>query len=842
MAVTALVGVGLNGRLAFGGSDLPYNSDVSFFCYARNGLDILDKKGNNSKINPSCGKVDATNYALKTVSNFGNLASGYIEATFNYTLGNNLILFSSADIGTNNIYFYVYIGTTGKPSIAIKNFATVNVCATVAAISNGFHTAKFESTGSSYNIYVDGSLVSTTMVLGANDGKWLSFATGRDNIGIGINQTLNTPNTSTGTTNLIHLVDFNGTNKWYVTGVGKYIFDVIGGVHLNWSGTAHIAYNKDASAQLLNVGYSIYSKYTEPDEYVPYVSAGTPYNADSFLTGYTKTNVAGNTSAINMAPCVIDFDPLGTAPSGVALFNLSNATIWKSVATTWNGYDATKPYRVPIRVLFDTSIYYNWINTGYERKLFANATRNKAIPTTLNKVVAYSTNKTLVEALAVKKALKRQEKLSPLSTELASFISKYNTKLQDVTLVQIGDSISTDYGYSSFLGDPAYRPPFMTEANFNSKLEEKLRWSGQQYRRYNSRLFNGSPTNMFTDILGGGTMTEVTDDSVWGWVSLTDFYKAATRLITGGTNSGTSFVYPAAMKRCNFIYHSDSLFASSTLVTVAEGNGRVEVWNGSSWIEANGYTFSAQESAVVLNDPTYGNYYQDNSQKRLKMRSLTNLLAKTITITNVGTGRFGYWGVEYSPSEFMFTYIAASKGGHNIAMLKCFQPWMVDSFNPDLVLWQQPIINQACTVNPPTLNPTDFAAPFATHYDYLHTTKGYLVLPYVLFVGTQAGMVNTTTGDWVIGTLAGYGNIEIPNYIDALTSIYATRSAPFVNFFYQFLDFAQKKAIIENTDNIYTSAIAASSKTGQTFTVDGVHPNDYCSNMIFSLFEEYFNF
>lgn len=436
---------------------------------------------------------------------------------------------------------------------------------------------------------------------------------------------------------------------------------------------------------------------------------------------------------------------------------------------------------------------------------------------------------------------------SPIIAGLSSFVEKNSKRRQDVTVVQTGDSISTN-AYASARSDAAYRPPLMTDLSLPSRLEEKLRWREQQYRRYDAKTIAGGATSVFTEILGGGAATNITqEDATWGFTAGSNFYYALTRCIDSATNAGVSFTYPANMRRCNFIYHSDFKFAAATTVAVTQGNGLVEVWNGAAWVEANGYSFSAKEDGTLLNDATYGNYHKDVYQKRLKMRSLTNLTEKTITIQNSGVGRFGYWGIEYSPKEYMFTYINASKGGHNIAKLRLFESWMVDDFNPDLILQQCCIINEQCQTGlksgyPANTSPVAFASKFETYYDDLVTTKQYLVVPYILFVGMQAGIVDEATGEWGSGYIAGYGEITISDYIGHLAEMYRAKNAPFINCFNQFLAIAEQKAKNEGTLNIFTSAILGSAATGNTFTSDSVHFNDYGNEIAFRLIDKYLSF
>lgn len=415
------------------------------------------------------------------------------------------------------------------------------------------------------------------------------------------------------------------------------------------------------------------------------------------------------------------------------------------------------------------------------------------------------------------------------------FVEKYRKRESDVTLVEIGDSISTDLGYTTPNPNASTSPPFMTEMNINTAIESKLRWKEQKYKRYDV-------SGTFTEILGGGTSTVINTDDAWSLVGSSHRFPL-TKVITGGTNAGVSFVYPSGIKRLGFIHHTDFKFATQTQVTIAEGNGLVEVFDETdeTWKEANGFIFTAKESSSLL--PS--GIYKDQDQKRLELRSLSNITAKNVSIKNIGTGRFGYWGIEYSPKEFMFKYIASSIGGTNIFQFRKFEEWRVDSFKPDLILQQCNIINEAAqaggdTAYPPERTPQNFRNVYETYYDAL-IAKDYLVFPYILFVGLQGGIVNPSTGEWGVGTFAGK-EVTIDDYIGQLSDLYQSKNAPYMNCFYQYLDIAYNLARQQGTNNIFASAIYGTGINGTSFTIDSVHLNNYGQEIAKRLLLPIFNF
>lgn len=421
------------------------------------------------------------------------------------------------------------------------------------------------------------------------------------------------------------------------------------------------------------------------------------------------------------------------------------------------------------------------------------------------------------------------------------FAGRYERADQDTTMVLLTDSIGVAGNYASDRADAAYRPPLFHEFTMFSYVEEKLRWKGQQYRRF--------------DVPGVFTETATTKetkeyDAAWDWQTGTpivpniqaNFRPAITRVLTDGPAS-VSYAFPAGMRRCDFIYRTDYLCAASMTVAIAGGNGKVQVWdeNTSTWLEANGYSLTARETNTVLTydilDP-YGDYLaqplrKSIYQKRLKMRSTTDLTAKAVTISNNGSGRLNYWGIEYSPRPVMFRLINSGRGGHNISRLRAFEAWDVDYWTPDLLWINSMIINEGAASNanmPATNTPAQFAGRFS---NYVAALRAKSFTPEVIastqFVGAGASIVDQTTGVYNVGSVNGYGPTDVFNYVGYLDRAYAAADVPHLNLFPVFLDIAERLAAAAGSDNIWTSAIAGSGTTGGTLTSDGTHPNDYGS-------------
>jgi hypothetical protein len=429
---------------------------------------------------------------------------------------------------------------------------------------------------------------------------------------------------------------------------------------------------------------------------------------------------------------------------------------------------------------------------------------------------------------------------SPLNLEL---LNKLKEKKDDVTIVLVGDSVSTNNNYASSSADGPYSPPRMDEDGYFKKLEEKLRWKGQKYRRFDSFTEEDGATAMFTEV--ATTVDSKLTDLAWDWQAPNTssiYYNVPTRVLDG-TNCSVSFTIPAGTKQAAYIFRTDYLNATNATVSISTGNGkaRIKESNG-TLVEANGYSFSAQETDTIIST-TNGNLRKSQAQKRLKFRFDDTTSDITITITNNGAGRLCYWGVEWSKYEFMSRFINVSRGGHDIERIRHFEAWDVDSYEPDAILLQCCIINEQAMSLPTSTTNTPLA--FATRFDDYVTalkTKTYTpeIIPYTLYVGVQANLVSQTTGEYNSGFVSGEP-VDTYKYIGALDEVLTANLGYFINLFNKFDEIAHRKSELEGTDNIWTSAIEGSTQTGGTFTVDSVHLNDYGSKIAFRLLSKYFN-
>lgn len=274
----------------------------------------------------------------------------------------------------------------------------------------------------------------------------------------------------------------------------------------------------------------------------------------------------------------------------------------------------------------------------------------------------------------------RNDNVRALLPKFVEHIAKLD---KDVVVVFTGSSLTQGNIYVSPRKDAAFRPPLMHSNDMISLFWDMIsKYFNQYYRLYDSGYFTESE----------GSWETIKTKDIWddkdkhGW----------TRCSTDA-NASVSFEVPIGAWQFNFIYRTDTQGAVCK-VSIAEGNNVMQVYDGSSWVEANNYTLSMVETAAT---ETKGNTMY---QKRLKMRcrNSENLNStgsvKNVTISKQSGTDFNYVGVEWSKAEFMVTVINSGRGGWKHGLggnndLLSVQDSDIWGFNPDLVMVEPTIHN-----------------------------------------------------------------------------------------------------------------------------------------------------
>lgn len=436
-------------------------------------------------------------------------------------------------------------------------------------------------------------------------------------------------------------------------------------------------------------------------------------------------------------------------------------------------------------------------------------------------------------------------------SKIANFMEHMMAKDKDLMMIGTGTSLTARSSeHCTLRADATSRPPLLHSNNFASDIWDRVKWDGQQYRRFDY-------TGFFTET---GTFESSANDSNWDDAN---YRYGITRFATG--SASVAFTVPEDAWQFNFIYRTDTNGSESVSVAISEGNGKMEVWNGSAWVEANGYTFSMKETAIVLSnievcDPnTINNSKVSQSsyqvggnttyQKRLKMRCKSSLIdsrdiTKAVTISST-SGRLLYWGVEWSPREFMLTYVNAARGSHNMSYqaslsLSHFQDNEIWSFKPDLIFTENPIHNSGAAGS-------DLASYRTTYWGY-STYDFFFNTDNPISLASRAAYYGITNLEWIVFTSSlswNFGGIDdngelklykdkdgrVLSALDAQTLCHAwtLENEPTVisiNACKFWCDAGRK--LFDNLKD----ATVGSGKNGNTFTNEGSHWNDTGSAII----------
>ena len=445
-----------------------------------------------------------------------------------------------------------------------------------------------------------------------------------------------------------------------------------------------------------------------------------------------------------------------------------------------------------------------------------------------------------------------------------NFYRKFKGKNEDVTVVLTGTSLTQGNLYATDRADATTRPPALHTNDFASSVFDKLikHWDGQKYRRYDHFDLTYSPSNW--QVIN---QLQINGVDVWDDFS---YRKNGITKTTTDANASVSMAIPADAWQFNFIYRSDNKGGNRT-VSISQGNGLVEVFNGTAWVEANGFVFSSLEPAATA---TKGN---TTYQKRLKMRcknkngGINSIgTAKTITISKGNDAtRFNVVGFEWSPREFMLTLVNSARGSHQFGHggydLANYQDNDIWQFSPDLLLAEISIINWGAS-EPSALSVDPLFYVNAAKRGYFNEFGDFPNALYprlqsygqcdVIFYSDTLAATSAVAGAWdsvthepKFGTVAsaatngdtvsnenvGRVKTNFENY-EAVERYVASKDFLFIPVLSTF------KAVADKYYGNYWNAMQPSDKAGNTLSYDGVHFNDngaaLLSTLVASVFDQ----
>ncbi|MEX3725286.1 hypothetical protein AB3504_16390 [Acinetobacter baumannii] len=431
-----------------------------------------------------------------------------------------------------------------------------------------------------------------------------------------------------------------------------------------------------------------------------------------------------------------------------------------------------------------------------------------------------------------------------LKEKCPKFYEKLKGKTGDLTVCLTGTSLTQGNLYATDRSDATTRPPQLHTNDLASAIFDSLigYWDGQQYLRYDhSDLTYSSSAWVVTNDVKDG------ENSVWD--DRAEYRNGLTKTTTSA-NASVAMTIPSDAWQFNFIYRTDSQGGNCT-VSITEGNSKVEVFNGTAWVEANGFTFSMLESAATT---TKGNTI---FQKRLKMRCKNKVgginsigQTKTITISKGSDAtRFNVIGFEWSPREFMLTLINSARGSHNWGLangynLENYQDGDIWNFNPDLILCEATIINWGGSwgydVDPlyySNIAKRTYFNEFNDNPNSLYVKSNSYQNCEIIFYGDTVSAHDSQAASWngkqpkfaTVTTAANNGNgstenigrvknifenyAEVERYMSSKEHVFIPASVVFKN-------------VADKYFGNYWDAFRGTDKAGATLSFDAIHLND----------------
>ncbi len=444
-----------------------------------------------------------------------------------------------------------------------------------------------------------------------------------------------------------------------------------------------------------------------------------------------------------------------------------------------------------------------------------------------------------------------------ISDKFSNFREAVLAKKEDAIVCITGTSLSQGTPWASTLPDATTRPPLLFTSNFASGVYDELvkLYPTQESRRYDHAFFTEA---------GTGWLTEK-DNALWDNRINVEGY---TRFTTAA-NAGVSFVVPADSYRFNYIYRTDSA-GDTCSISITEGNSKMEAFDGTNWVEANGFTFSMLEPVATS---TKGNTVY---QKRLNMRSKNrysvggiNSIGETKNVSiNKGANtnmRFLSVGAEWSRAEFMLQVINGARGSHNWGTgtldLARFQDSDLHIHNPTLILAEITTINWGGSNKASLQTSPQFYVDntrrwyfngFNDEPDSLFAkTNGYTTTDVLFYNDTMTGSI-AGSGAWdVDGDSANlaWGTVtQAGDYLGSLRTCltsyevvdeYVRANQPTYAYISLNRDFQN---VAEGFFAGYFEGLIGSGADGNTLLNDGVHWNDNGVALVMSILLPAFKF
>ena len=277
-----------------------------------------------------------------------------------------------------------------------------------------------------------------------------------------------------------------------------------------------------------------------------------------------------------------------------------------------------------------------------------------------------------------------------------SFKNKILAMEDEVNVVLVGDSMTA---LTNIVGpeleEAPNLPPGCNRDAITLQLWERICTNKPQFDRFDSLVntFTENGTWQLSPIEKQNNVINPGDTDATGKGEYSEdncIYRE-----TGTTNDYVEFDWDLDdYEKLDFIGRM-SAYDGTTGVTISCTSGKVKVYDTatSSWVEANGYTFSQK---LILTGDAYEQLYQAEWLRKIpvKMKKAEGATGEIILrFTNTGTGTFYYWGTErWNHTTVHLTNIA--RAGRNLELLHRNLKSELQHRDIDLIIFQLPLWNE----------------------------------------------------------------------------------------------------------------------------------------------------
>ncbi|GAB4023241.1 hypothetical protein GCM10028808_73080 [Spirosoma migulaei] len=380
------------------------------------------------------------------------------------------------------------------------------------------------------------------------------------------------------------------------------------------------------------------------------------------------------------------------------------------------------------------------------------------------------------------------------------------------------DSLFVREGYTT-LGpvNPSLYPPGITSNNFSAYLWRNLTTLERpDFARYDV-------AGVFTET---GTWSTVTTNATWD-----DSTDRPTETRSSPTASAVvSFAVEAAYGRFNFIDRTATNAAQVITIGVTGGNGLLQVQfpGTTTWVEANGATFSQRE---VDEGALRGNTIYQRHTNFKKIGAAVGA-STTVTLTkDATTDFFLYWGIEKIVGVKPYLQLLnLGRGAHtfNQTAGTNLVDYLLDDVidrKPDLVIVEIPLINMTNATNSMSAIVNSVQDTIwgdrsgALNSNSLKNLSSNWTTFEVLIVLPHVPNAAYNSDGSLIVNGVGY---TVADYYTAVKSLFLEKGdLPFVDLYPVFKRYADR-----NFAGNYYNATVASGNNGITLLSDGTHWND----------------